>query len=143
MPTTQKLKTIAVSPEVWEILDHMKKPRESFNKVIKHLLSESTVDVVIDFKLVDNELPLTHTIVFQLGDDPDSLYLFDGSKPGDPQPITTEKVQELLKHPKPNLTLSLKDVTTIYEDALANLPAEIRELIINFLNSHSVQIVED
>lgn len=113
MPSTQKLKTIAVTQKVWDALNHLKKAQEPFYRIIERLILQSVVDVCLDFKLVDNELPLSHTIVFQLGDDPDSLYLFDGSKPGDPQPVTTDKVQELLKQPKPNMAITKADAILI------------------------------
>jgi len=74
-------------------LHKLKKPGESDNDVITRLI-QGVQDVFFQFILIDNELPMTHTAVFQLGTEPNSLYYWDGK---DTKTITIEEVQELTK----------------------------------------------
>jgi len=102
--------TIAIDKNVQKILSRLKRGFETYNDVIRRLI-ESRVDVYVEFVLIDNELPQTHTAVFQMGEDSQSVYFFNGS---DIQPITIEKTQELLKQPKPNMTITREEARILY-----------------------------
>lgn len=108
----QKTTTIQVDLEVRDFLHNNKRGREDYNDVLRRLIT-GRIDVYIEFILVDNELPQTHTVLFQLGENTDSFYFFDGRKPVRPGhyavPVTLEEAQKLLKVPKPNMTINWKE----------------------------------
>lgn len=102
-PQTKKkrdLTTIALHRDTKKVLDSLKKgTKDCPEKVIQRLIHGIT-DVYVELVLVDNELPQTHTVVFQLGTDKESLYYWNGQSI---VPITLAQVQKLLKQPKPDL----------------------------------------
>ena len=86
---------ISVDLKVKTALHHLKKQGETDNDVITRLL-QGVHDVFFQLILVDNDLPMGHTAVLQLGTDADSLYYWDGQMM---KPITVEEVQKLAKKP--------------------------------------------
>lgn len=99
---TKEKTTIQVDKEVQRRLASLKQRGENYNHVLKRLLSQEA-NVYVELILVDNELPQTHTVVLQLGEDPRNVYYFNGSEI---KPITLTEVQQLLKKPKPNITIT-------------------------------------
>lgn len=86
---------VGVDLKVKTALHKLKKSGESDCDVIRRLI-QGTYDVFFQFILIDNELPMSHTAVFQLGSDADSLYHWDGKNT---HTITVEDVQKLAKKP--------------------------------------------
>ena len=103
--------TIAVDHETRAKLESMKQGREDVGDVVERLAA-GQIDVYVEFILVDNELARTHTALFQLGEDVDSLYFFDGGKCN---PIKIEDAQKLTKNPNPNITFTKEEALTIRE----------------------------
>ena len=106
MPKKTKTTTIAVEVKVQKILEGLKRGRDDYNDVIKRLLGESQGEIYAEFILVDNELAQLHTCVFQLGEDKDALFFFDGQFI---KPITLEETNKLMKQPKPNISFNVKE----------------------------------
>jgi hypothetical protein len=94
--------TIQVDKAIQRQLAQRKQSGENYNHVLQRLLSQET-NVWVELILVDNELPQTHTVVLQLGEDPRNLYYFNGVAV---KPVTLDAVQQLTKQPKPNITIS-------------------------------------
>jgi len=127
MSKKEKQTTIAVDREVREALRKLGKGNPP-NQVIRNLLRGIT-DVYVEFVLIDNELPVSHTAVFQMGEDSKSLYFWNGETLA---PITVEEVQARLKQPKPNMTITREDAKIIYKylpgRQLPNLPMPEKEI---------------
>lgn len=98
----KNMTTIAVSKKNAKRIAEMERGFEDYDAVITRLLNNQA-DVNFELIMVDTELPQLHTLVFQLGDDPGSLWFFNGAKC---VPITLEESNKLLKQPKPNLTVN-------------------------------------
>ena len=113
-PKPEPMTTIAISKENAKKIVEMERGNEDYDAVITRLLNNQA-DVNFELIIVDNELPQLHTLVFQLGDDPESQWFFNGAKC---VPITLAESNKLLKQPKPNLTLSLKEVYTLFHEEL-------------------------
>lgn len=128
-----KTTTIQVYLDVKEKLEQFRRGRDSYNDVIRKLI-QGTQEVYVEFILVDNELPQLHTVVFQLGEDADSLYYYDGKQI---KPITLEETQELMKKPKATMTITPEEAHAIAND-LVNLPQfhDLYERLEKFLGSH-------
>jgi hypothetical protein len=88
----------------------MRKGYESYDNIVSRLISQ-TIDVYHEFTLIDNELPQLHTCVFQLGEDSESLYYWDGKTI---KPTTLEAVNEIMKKPKPNMTITREQAKLLY-----------------------------
>lgn len=112
--------TIAIDLKVQKELNKLRKGRETYNDVVQRLIY-GVSDVYVEFVLVDNELPQSHTVVFQLGEDTKSLYYWDGQNV---QPITVKEAQKLLKQPKPNMTVTKEEaqILSCYIAPLSELP---------------------
>jgi hypothetical protein len=95
-------------------LKKLKRPGGTLNEVIRFLLGQAKGEVYVDIILVDNSLPQLHTVVFQLGEDKESVYLFDGSEMA---PTTLEHIEELMKQPK-TMPLTRREATIILGDGL-------------------------
>ena len=93
----QKITTVAIHPETRKKLETFKiNLKDTPDKIINRLMNGVT-DVYVEFVLIDNELPQSHTAVFQLGTDKESLYHWTGQET---KPITLAGAQKLLKAPK-------------------------------------------
>ena len=108
--------------------------RDSYDAVVNRLINGIT-DVFVDFILVDNELSQTHTIVFQLGENKESLYFFDGQIV---KPTTLAETQKLLKQIKPFLVLSSEEAKTLRDSikssSLFFMPKNIRDKLEAFVD---------
>lgn len=102
----KRFTTIAISMKTQEALNKLKQVKEDYEDVVNRLL-QGSVDVYTEFVLIDNELPQLHTAVFQLGEDVDSLFYWDGKPPM--RPITLKEANALMKQPKSNMTITKKD----------------------------------
>lgn len=111
LPKKTKTTTIAVEVKVQKILEGLKRGREDYNDVIKRLLGESQGEIYAEFILVDNELAQLHTCVFQLGEDKDALFFFDGQFI---KPITLEETNKLMKQPKPILAITREEARVLH-----------------------------
>lgn len=123
--------TIQIDSDFKSDLDKIRKGRESYNALLKRIVS-GIGDVYINFHLIDNELPITHTVVFQLGENSQSLYFYDGHEDINPQqfanPITAEEVQKLLKEPRPNMSISVaeaRDILECFDEHLLNYKRQV------------------
>lgn len=123
------LTTIQVDTETRAYLESKKHGREGVYKVVRRMI-QGISDVYIEFVLVDNELPRTHTAVFQMGENSQSLYFFDGSLPAGRQcnPIDPEKVQELIKQPKPNITLTREEAQKIFNVRIQDIENDFADV---------------
>jgi hypothetical protein len=100
------LTTIALTLDTKEQLRHkLANSQDSFDSVVNRLLNGIT-DVYVEFLAIDNELPQTHTVILQLGNDKNSLYFWDGEKI---TPVTIEDAQKLIKMPSSRVTVDLQD----------------------------------
>lgn len=118
-----KKTTIAIDVDVQKELDSLRKSKtDTYNTILKRLIQGIT-DVYTEFVLIDNELPQLHTVVFQLGTDPESLYFYDGKTI---QPIMLQDTQKLMKQPKPNMTITKEEVDLIIEH-LCSIEASVEE----------------
>lgn len=129
----EELTTIQVDKETRDFLESKKRGKEGIYKVVRRLV-QGISDVYVEFVLIDNELPRTHTAVFQMGENSQSLYFFDGSLPAGRQcnPIDLEKVQELIKQPKPNFTMNRKEAE-LAEEALRSKWKEGNQAFLDFM----------
>ena len=98
--------TIAVSRKTTAKLNEMRRGFEDYDDVLTRLLN-SQADVYTEFVLIDNELPQLHTCIFQLGEDANSLFVFNGTSI---IATTLTEVNKLMKQPKPNFTLMKDEV---------------------------------
>ena len=133
--------TIGVKRDTHKKLMDLKHPHEDFDNIINRLLNRN-VDVYLEFTLIDNELPQTHTAVFQLGEDSKSLYFYNGESV---KPINLDEVQKLLKQPQPNMTITKEEARLLHETIEINglepevgLPLWSR--IKSFLGLHEVDL---
>uniref|UniRef100_A0A6M3K4B7 Uncharacterized protein n=1 Tax=viral metagenome TaxID=1070528 RepID=A0A6M3K4B7_9ZZZZ len=135
------VKTIAFTEETHKRIVDLKMPYDpNYEAVIKRLI-DNVGAVYFEPVLVDNELPQTHTIVFQLGEDKTSLYLFDGEKIS---PITLDVVQMMVKQPKPNITINCEDASLLLRvfkffkpsSGLGPKSEELCDRIAKFLEAH-------
>ena len=111
MPKKSKTTTIAITIGVHDRLRKLMKGQEDYNDVVSRLLNDS-VDVYTELILVDNELPQLHTVVFQLGDNKDSLFYFDGERI---QTTTLAETQKMMKQPRPNMTITQEEVQILFD----------------------------
>jgi predicted CopG family antitoxin len=107
-----KVTTIALCKKNYASLEKFKRSRESFDDVVARLINNQ-VDVTVEVIMVDNELPQLHTIVFQLGEDTDSLYHWNGKTM---LPIKVEQANEIMKQPKPNITFTREEIRRLYDE---------------------------
>lgn len=143
MITLSEKTTIAIDVKIQKELNKLRKGRETYNDVLRRLI-HGISDVFVEFVLVDNELPQSHTIVFQLGEDTKSLYFWDGQNI---QPITVDDAQKLLKQPKPNMTLTKEEIEIVadfmmifYKD-LSGEKLIFFKRIEDFLAKHGIQLL--
>jgi hypothetical protein len=142
-PSKRKKTTIEVDRELVEFLDQQRRGKgESNNAVLSRLLAGSA-DVYVGLLLVDNELPITHTVAFQLGEKPDSIYFYDGSKESSNlfySSVTREFVQQLLKQPAPNMTITIDEARYLQETGLKRplfaVGLELLKRVDKFLENH-------
>lgn len=100
------LTTIALSlPTKAELKERLQGPGDSYEGLVKRLVNGIT-DVYVEFLAIDNELPQTHTVIMQLGNDVNSLYYWDGEKN---IPITIQSAQQLIKKPSRYVCVDLED----------------------------------
>ena len=111
MQKKSKTTTIAITWDAHKRLKNLMKSGDDYDAIIKQLLNNQ-VDVYTEFILIDNELPQLHTVVFQLGDNKDSLFYFDGERI---QTITLAETQKMMKQPKPNMTITREEVKSFVE----------------------------
>lgn len=110
VPQEEEPTTIQISRKIHTQLANLKlRWNVGFNDAITRLLNNQT-DVFFEMLLIDNELPRTHTAVFQLGEDKDSLYFYDGK---DSTPIIIDEVQKKLKEAVPLLALTPDEVVRL------------------------------
>ena len=127
-----KLTTIAIDEEVQKAIDAFRKGKYTYNEVLRRHFLQDITEVYLEFKTIDNDLPDLHTAVFQLGENTDSLYFWDGKEL---EPITIVETNALVKQPKPNMTITREDAGHIIY-ALTNLPGpmkKIRERLMEFV----------
>ncbi len=66
MPKRKGKTTIAISEEVKKELDDQRDKGESYDDIIKRLLS-GECDIYVEILSVDGELPISHQVIFRLG----------------------------------------------------------------------------
>ena len=93
----------------------------SYDAVIQRLLRGQT-DVYIELLAIDNELPQLHTATFQLGEDTNSIYFWDGQIT---KTTTLEEANKKLKEPKPNITITLEEAKNIIATILDEFSDEV------------------
>lgn len=108
LPEKPKKTTIAIDVSVQKKLDKLKKGRDTYNDIVRRLV-DHIADVYVEFILIDNELPHTHTVVFQLGEDVESLYHWNGKAL---KTITIGETQKLLRQSKPNIMITRHEAET-------------------------------
>jgi len=109
----RKNTTLAIYPEIRDILRDLKQPSDrSVNDVIKRLVGESQGVVKVDVIAIDNELPQLHTMIAQIGEDKDSVFLFDGQNL---KPTTLIEINRLIKQPNLNMTITREEAELIKE----------------------------
>ena len=111
MQKKSKTTTIAITWDAHSRLKKLMKSGDDYDAIIKQLLNNQ-VDVYTEFILIDNELPQLHTVVFQLGDNKDSLFYFDGERI---QTITLAETQKMMKQPRPNMTITQEEVQILFD----------------------------
>ena len=110
MPAKPKnMTTIAISKKNAKKIVDMEHGSEDYDAVVTRLLNNQA-DVNFELIIVDNELPQLHTLVFQLGDDPESQWFFNGATC---VPITLAESNKLLKQPKPNMTINAEEAIAL------------------------------
>jgi len=97
-----KLTSISVRRRNRDYLASLCYGREKIDGALTRLIN-GQVDVNVEVIMIDNELPQLHTLVFQLGDDKDSLYYWDGKTI---EKVSVKEANRLLKQPKPNFLWS-------------------------------------
>jgi hypothetical protein len=138
VPKEEEPTTIQISRKVHTQLANLKlRWNTSFNDTITRLLNNQT-DVFFSMLLIDNELPQTHTAVFQLGEDKNSLYFFDGK---DSAPITIEETQKKLKEAMPLLALTQDEVVRLQSVWAKHADNTVKENM--DLWSHMAQFLEE
>lgn len=124
--------TIGVLNSTQEELDNLKNKWRcaSYDSVVQRLL-RGVHDVYVELISIDNELPQLHTVTFQLGEDKDSLYFWNGEST---KQITLEEANKKMKEPKPNITFTLAEVKEILDcdrrlrgEGLQNLPYTLHQ----------------
>lgn len=130
--------TIQIDTSLQTELNKLRKWRtDTYNTIIQRLLTGLS-HVYVEFVLVDNELPQTHTVIFQIGEDPRNIFIWKGAKC---EQIAIEEVQKLLKQSKPTLSVTRKEAEGILElfTTMTNmLPedlTEFRERLTQFLKT--------
>lgn len=138
--TNPRSTTIAIDVECAKMLNAMKtRSSETYNEVVRRLIGigDDEYEIYMEFILVDNEYPRLHTAVFQLGENKDKLFFFNGYQSN---PISTGEVAALMKKPKPTFLLSRTEAELVYKHLanktiLPSLPSAFKVLL-KRLESH-------
>ena len=84
--------------------------KDTYNNVISRLIN-NIADVKVDLIAIDNELPQLHTAIFQLGEDKESIYYFDGQTF---KPITLKEANSFRRQPTLNMTITKEEAKSLY-----------------------------
>jgi hypothetical protein len=88
-----EMTTIAISAQNKNLLQKLKRGYDTFDDVISRMVNDQA-DIYLEFVLIDNELPHRHSAVFQLGEDKNSLYYFNGEEI---HTFTVEEANKIIK----------------------------------------------
>lgn len=110
--STREKTTIQIDKELQTRLQTMMHLGDTYNKLIRDILLNKQQEIYVEIILVDNELPQSHTVILQIGEDKRNLYHYTGEKIN---PIELDEVQKLLKQPKPNMTITREDAKLILD----------------------------
>ena len=127
--------TIAISRTNQAKLNKMRRGFEDYNAIITRLVA-GEIDTWTEIVAIDNELPHLHTCIFQLGEDAECFYYWDGKNL---RQISFEDANKMMKQPKPNITINRKEAQQILHaldiERDISFSKEITERIQKFLEN--------